>query len=82
MNTPTPFSRDPQALVELHDVRFGYGERIILDGISLKVPRGKVTALMGASGGGKTTVRSMPTTCMPCAVAWACCFSLAPCSPI
>ena len=56
MNTPTPFSRDPQALVELHDVRFGYGERIILDGISLKVPRGKVTALMGASGGGKTTV--------------------------
>ena len=56
MNTPTPFPRDPQALVELHDVRFGYGERVILDGISLKVPRGKVTALMGASGGGKTTV--------------------------
>jgi phospholipid/cholesterol/gamma-HCH transport system ATP-binding protein len=37
-------------------VRFGYGERVILDGISLTVPRGKVTALMGASGGGKTTV--------------------------
>jgi len=43
-------------LVELRDVRFGYGERVILDGISLTVPRGKVTALMGASGGGKTTV--------------------------
>ena len=56
MNTPNPYPRDPKALVELHDVRFGYGERIILDGISLKVPRGKVTALMGASGGGKTTV--------------------------
>ena len=35
---------------------FGYGERKILDGVSLHVPRGKVTALMGASGGGKTTV--------------------------
>lgn len=44
------------ALVELHDVRFGYGERVILDGITLTIPRGKVTALMGASGGGKTTV--------------------------
>ena len=43
-------------LVALRDVRFGYGERVILDGISLTVPRGKVTALMGASGGGKTTV--------------------------
>ena len=46
----------PDALVELHDVRFGYGERVILDGITLTIPRGKVTALMGASGGGKTTV--------------------------
>ncbi|CAM8670113.1 Ttg2A ABC-type transport system involved in resistance to organic solvents, ATPase component [Comamonadaceae bacterium] len=44
------------ALVELNNVSFGYGERRILDGISLTVPRGKVTALMGASGGGKTTV--------------------------
>ena len=49
-----PSSQRP--LVELKDVRFGYGERVILDGISLTVPRGKVTALMGASGGGKTTV--------------------------
>ena len=44
------------SLVELRGVTFGYGERVILDDISLTVPRGKVTALMGASGGGKTTV--------------------------
>jgi phospholipid/cholesterol/gamma-HCH transport system ATP-binding protein len=44
------------SLVELKDITFGYGERLILDGVSLTVPRGKVTALMGASGGGKTTV--------------------------
>ena len=43
-------------LVELREVRFGYGDRLILDGVSLQIPRGKVTALMGASGGGKTTV--------------------------
>ncbi|RUP30735.1 MAG: ABC transporter ATP-binding protein [Curvibacter sp.] len=49
-STPTP------SLVELRDLTFGYGERVILDGVSLTIPRGKVTALMGASGGGKTTV--------------------------
>jgi len=46
----------PESLVELCNLTFGYGERVILDDISLSVPRGKVTALMGASGGGKTTV--------------------------
>ena len=45
-----------ESLVELRNLTFGYGERVVLDDISLSVPRGKVTALMGASGGGKTTV--------------------------
>ncbi|MEO6320803.1 MAG: ABC transporter ATP-binding protein [Polaromonas sp.] len=44
------------SLVELRHLTFGYGERVILDDISLSVPLGKVTALMGASGGGKTTI--------------------------
>jgi phospholipid/cholesterol/gamma-HCH transport system ATP-binding protein len=56
MHTSSSSPHTSDTLVELHDVRFGYGERVILDGISLTVPRGKVTALMGASGGGKTTV--------------------------
>ncbi|HEY1230353.1 MAG TPA: ATP-binding cassette domain-containing protein, partial [Ramlibacter sp.] len=43
-------------LVDCRDLSFGYGDRRILDGISFTVPRGKVSALMGASGGGKTTV--------------------------
>ena len=43
-------------LVQLRNLSFGYGERVILDDVSLEVPRGKVTALMGASGGGKTTI--------------------------
>jgi phospholipid/cholesterol/gamma-HCH transport system ATP-binding protein len=45
-----------ESLVELRHVTFGYGERVILDDVSLNVPLGKVTALMGASGGGKTTI--------------------------
>lgn len=49
---PNPSS----SLVELRHLTFGYGERVILDDVSLNVPRGKVTALMGASGGGKTTI--------------------------
>ena len=56
MHTSSSNPHTSDTLVELRDVRFGYGERVILDGISLTVPRGKVTALMGASGGGKTTV--------------------------
>jgi len=46
----------PEALVEMRNLTFGYGERVVLDDISITVPRGKVTALMGASGGGKTTL--------------------------
>jgi len=53
------FSMPPSSnacLVELRHLTFGYGERVILDDISLSIPRGKVTALLGASGGGKTTI--------------------------
>jgi len=49
-------TQSPSSLVEMRHLSFGYGDRLILDDISLAVPRGKVTALMGASGGGKTTV--------------------------
>lgn len=47
---------DTSALVECRNVSFGYDTRRILDDVSFTIPRGKVTALMGASGGGKTTV--------------------------
>ncbi|MFI4927476.1 MAG: ABC transporter ATP-binding protein, partial [Burkholderiales bacterium] len=47
---------DASALVECRNLSFGYDQRRILDDVSFTVPRGKVTALMGASGGGKTTV--------------------------
>ncbi|TSE35985.1 ABC transporter ATP-binding protein [Tepidimonas charontis] len=44
-------------LVELRGVTFGYGDgRVVLDDVSLHVPRGKVSVLIGTSGGGKTTL--------------------------
>ena len=43
-------------LIELRDVSCGYGDRVILEHVNLQVPRGKVLALIGTSGGGKTTV--------------------------
>ena len=49
-------SPSSESLVELRHLTFGYGERVILEDVCLSVPRGKVTALMGASGGGKTTI--------------------------
>ena len=43
-------------MVEIDAVDFAYGKRAILKGISLSVPRGKVVAIMGGSGCGKTTL--------------------------
>lgn len=43
----------------LEGVKFAYGERRALDGLTLELPVGKVTALVGPSGGGKSTVTSL-----------------------
>ena len=47
-SVPASGAASTDALVELRDVTFGYGERPVLRQLSLSVPRGKVTALMGA----------------------------------
>ena len=44
------------ASVEFQDVSFAYGDRTILDHVSLTVPSGSITAVVGPSGGGKTTL--------------------------
>lgn len=42
--------------VELTGVAFGYGQHRVLDGFDLRVPARSMTALVGPSGGGKSTV--------------------------
>jgi phospholipid/cholesterol/gamma-HCH transport system ATP-binding protein len=43
-------------VLELRDVAFGYGERLVLSGLNMRFKRGQVVAVMGGSGCGKTTV--------------------------
>jgi phospholipid/cholesterol/gamma-HCH transport system ATP-binding protein len=46
----------PEIAVELAEVTFGYDQRPVLTGISMTIPRGRVVAIMGGSGCGKTTI--------------------------
>lgn len=43
-------------LIEIQNLTFSRGERKIFDDLSLTIPRGQVTAIMGPSGTGKTTL--------------------------
>ena len=43
-------------VAQLKNVDFGYSDRLILENISLDIPKGKVVAVMGGSGSGKTTL--------------------------
>ena len=54
-NHAAPHADAPHAL-ELRDVHLRYGERPALCGVSFSAPAGKVTALVGASGSGKSSV--------------------------
>jgi phospholipid/cholesterol/gamma-HCH transport system ATP-binding protein len=50
---PSLVSNEP--LVKISDLNFTYDRRPILTGINMTIPRGKVVAIMGQSGCGKTT---------------------------
>jgi ABC-type dipeptide/oligopeptide/nickel transport system ATPase subunit len=62
-----PAASDP--LVRIENLSFAYHERIILDGTSFSVPRGKVTALMGASGAQGLATNSCSSA--PAGACWA-----------
>jgi phospholipid/cholesterol/gamma-HCH transport system ATP-binding protein len=54
--SPTVTNVPDETLLELRDVDFGYGDRLILSKLSMRIPRGQVIAVMGGSGCGKTTI--------------------------
>lgn len=43
-------------LVEVKDLHFAYGQQEVLKGINLTIPQGKIVAILGSSGCGKTTL--------------------------
>lgn len=56
MNEPAAVAVPDGPLVEITDLHFRYGERPILSGVTMRFGRGKVIAVMGGSGSGKTTI--------------------------
>jgi ATP-binding cassette, subfamily B, bacterial len=51
---------DPQGYIEFHNVSFSYNDKhSVLSNINIKIPAGKNIALVGPSGGGKTTFCSL-----------------------
>lgn len=51
-----PVSADASPLLELRDIRAGYGSRSVLDSVSLTVHPGRTLAIVGESGSGKSTL--------------------------
>jgi len=45
--------------LEFKNVSFSYGSKLVLDNVSFKVPKGKTVALVGPSGGGKSTLANL-----------------------
>jgi branched-chain amino acid transport system ATP-binding protein len=52
----SPVASDVPAILELRDIRAGYGPIEVVHGVSLEVAAGSVMALLGPNGGGKTTM--------------------------
>ncbi len=48
-------------LIEIHDLKYSRGPRPIFEGMNLTIKRGEITALMGPSGTGKTTLLRLIT---------------------
>ncbi len=57
----TTAAADAAPVVELDAVTYAVGKRTILRDMSLRIPRGSVTAIMGPSGTGKTTLLRLMT---------------------
>ena len=52
---------DTSAIIEIRDVDYSIGNRSIFAGLNLAIPRGRITAIMGPSGTGKTTLLRLIT---------------------
>ena len=46
----------PGNLINIRNLSFGYGDELLHKDINMEFQRGKVSAIMGGSGSGKTTI--------------------------
>lgn len=53
---PQPMDAVNDTIIDIQGMSFHRGDRAIFKDISLTIPRGKITAIMGPSGTGKTTL--------------------------
>jgi sulfate-transporting ATPase len=56
-----PGPRLGDLVIEARDLRKGYGERLLIDGLSFKLPPGGIVGVIGPNGAGKTTLFRMLT---------------------
>jgi sulfate-transporting ATPase len=56
-----PGPRLGDLVIELKGVSKGYGDRLLIDGLSLAVPPGSIVGVIGPNGAGKTTLLQMIT---------------------
>lgn len=55
----------PAPAISVQDVRFSYGDRVALDGLSFDVNAGEIFGLLGPNGGGKSTLFRLLSTLLP-----------------
>src|SRR5262245_56095355 len=64
MSPDTPAARTSAVgddIVQFRDVHYSINGRAIFSGLNLTIPRGRITAIMGPSGTGKTTLLRLLT---------------------
>ncbi|QYC39053.1 Iron(3+)-hydroxamate import ATP-binding protein FhuC [Nonomuraea coxensis DSM 45129] len=52
-------------MIEIKDVTKRYGDNVVVDRVSLTIPRGGVTSIIGANGAGKSTLLSIISRLLP-----------------
>jgi sulfate-transporting ATPase len=56
-----PGPRLGDSVVEVNGLRKGFGDRLLIDGLSFSLPRGGIVGIIGPNGAGKTTLFRMIT---------------------